>query len=72
MKKVRQPRKGQTVTATITDISQPSGERTVTGVVIEVLSAQFVVQAPDEKGAIYPGQAGYRFVMNKDEWKVVA
>ena len=64
----RQPQLGDTVEAEIS--LAYGGTETVRGVVIEVLDQQFVVQAPDKDGAITKYANGYRFVMNKDEWRV--
>ena len=68
----RTPALGDKVRATISNISEPSGEEVIEGVVIDVLSEQFVVQAPNKDGTITRYNKGYRFVMNKDQWKVVA
>lgn len=67
----RQPRLGDIVEATITDISVPSGERVVRGEVIELLATQFVLQEPPLEGATNDTE-GYRFVFNNDQWKEVS
>lgn len=67
----REIRKGSRVEATIVDLSQSSGERVITGTVIEVLDAQFIVleDLPEDHRTHYPFDSGYRFVMNRGEWR---
>ena len=64
---------GTRVRATITDLSTDSGERVITGTIVEVLNTQFIVQEdlrPDHK-THYPFDTGYRFIMNKGEWEEI-
>lgn len=59
MKRRNQPELGQTVKATITDVTAPSGERQVRGKVVELLSVQFVIEGLSR-----------HFVFNSDHWVV--